>query len=331
MAAFDRLRRRAPQRVLGALRQLGDLVSMWIDRPAPTWPAAAPVVPRPVVPRAASNATSWREHASTHAAKWIERVRDDTEIDTAEHTRRVRVAIRRVRALARTIGEPGLVPADRSLRKRGRRLGELRDLDLALAQATAARALSGSTLQHAALEELEAWLARRRSDALAQARRSEGTEELGAELDAFAQAIAALADDEPRARVLAGSALHELATTLAATLDASEADLERLHAMRIAARRLRYVAELFEPCLDEHHRELLARARDLQRAIGSHRDAAMWHVALGERIAKAEARGHLTFARGLAEAQPSATAASARELVAIAPAIERMQAALARR
>ncbi|HWB75088.1 MAG TPA: CHAD domain-containing protein [Nannocystaceae bacterium] len=329
MAAFDRLRRRAP-RVQAVLRQLGDLVSMWIDRPTPTWRADAPIVRTPVVPRATIVVPGWCEHARAHAAKWIDRVRDGSELDAAEHTRKLRVAIRRVRALLRVIGEPDSPPADRNLRKRGRRLGALRDLDLALEHAVAARALSGSTLQHTALEELEAWLARRRTSALAAARG--GSEDVGVELDAFALAIATLADDEPRAHALASSALQSLASELAATLDASvgEAELERLHAMRIAARRLRYVAELFEPLLDEHHRELLARARDLQRAIGSHRDAAIWHVTIGERIAKAEGRGHLTFARGLAEALPAASSASAREHVAIAGAIERLQAALAR-
>jgi CHAD domain-containing protein len=51
------------------------------------------------------------------------------------------------------------------------------------------------------------------------------------------------------------------------------ADIERVHAMRVATRRLRAVLEIFAPCFPAaEHRALLREVKDLADALGARRD-----------------------------------------------------------
>ncbi len=334
MPVLERMRRRLPhRRVLGVLREVGELFGAWLEpaRPgfrAPTpQPPAPPSAPTPVP----GSVADWHAHASSHAAKWIARVRADEELDDAEHTRRVRVAARRIRAIAVVLrDDPAVV--DRNLRRLGRRLGDVRDLDVAIAHASAARSLASDAIERVALEELEGRLVRRRVDARARARSARDQPGLADELAAFELAIATLAADPSAARGLGERALAVLTDALAEAIDpaVSELELERLHGVRIAARRLRYVAELFEPCLEAVAREQLVRARDLQRTIGAHRDAAVWHELLVDRIARAEARGRITLSRGLDAAGRAALAERERAFAAVPSALQLVAEALAR-
>jgi len=52
------------------------------------------------------------------------------------------------------------------------------------------------------------------------------------------------------------------------------ADVERVHDMRVATRRLRAALEVFEPCFPEkRHRKALKKVRALADALGERRDA----------------------------------------------------------
>jgi CHAD domain-containing protein len=65
------------------------------------------------------------------------------------------------------------------------------------------------------------------------------------------------------------------------------ADIERVHDMRVATRRLRAALEIFEPCFPpERHAEALAEVKALADALGERRDRDVTIAAL-ERFARA--------------------------------------------
>jgi CHAD domain-containing protein len=64
-------------------------------------------------------------------------------------------------------------------------------------------------------------------------------------------------------------------------------DIERVHAMRVATRRLRAVLEIFAPCFPEkEHRRVLKAVKRLADALGERRDP---DVAIGSLTSVAEA------------------------------------------
>ena len=76
-------------------------------------------------------------------------------------------------------------------------------------------------------------------------------------------------------------------------------DIERVHAMRVATRRLRAVMEIFAPCFPKDaHRSVLRDVKELADALGARRDPDVAIVAL-EEVASALTRedafgiGHL--------------------------------------
>ena len=72
-------------------------------------------------------------------------------------------------------------------------------------------------------------------------------------------------------------------------------DIERLHAMRVATRRLRAALEIFEPCFPaEEHAEALSEVKRLADALGRRRDRDVSIEMLGEfaeDLAAADRRG----------------------------------------
>ena len=61
-------------------------------------------------------------------------------------------------------------------------------------------------------------------------------------------------------------------------------DIERVHAMRVATRRLRAVLEIFAPCFPrDEHRAVLREVKQLADALGARRDPDVQLEALGER------------------------------------------------
>jgi CHAD domain-containing protein len=77
-------------------------------------------------------------------------------------------------------------------------------------------------------------------------------------------------------------------------------DIERVHAMRVASRRLRAVLEIFAPCFPPaEHRAVLAEVKALADALGARRDPDVQLdavAALAERMGDAERPGLEVFA-----------------------------------
>ena len=95
-------------------------------------------------------------------------------------------------------------------------------------------------------------------------------------------------------------------------------DIERVHAMRVASRRLRAVLEVFAPCFDKAaHRDVLRDVKRLADALGERRDpdvhiAAM--AAFAGAVAPEQRAGVETFAARLRECQEAGNALLAAEL-----------------
>src|SRR5215210_4212702 len=91
---------------------------------------------------------------------------------------------------------------------------------------------------------------------------------------AKARAIPGLRAEEPYAGAAAkivGVRARELADHSDGVLDT--ADVERLHDMRVASRRLRAALEIFEPCFPrKRYRRALGHVKELADALGERRD-----------------------------------------------------------
>ena len=99
---------------------------------------------------------------------------------------------------------------------------------------------------------------------------------------AKARPIEGLRAEEPygaaAARVVAVRA-REVADHSQNVLDV--ADIERVHDMRVATRRLRAALEIFAPCFPEaRHEEALSEVKEVADALGERRDADVTIVAL---------------------------------------------------
>jgi CHAD domain-containing protein len=90
-------------------------------------------------------------------------------------------------------------------------------------------------------------------------------------------------------------------------------DIERLHDMRVATRRLRAALEFFEPCFPEKaFRESLAEVKRLADALGERRDRDVAIVSLGrfsEQMAAPDRRGVGSLVERLRGEQEEANAA----------------------
>ena len=90
-------------------------------------------------------------------------------------------------------------------------------------------------------------------------------------------------------------------------------DIERLHDMRVATRRLRAALEIFEPCFQEKpFRETLAAVKRLADALGERRDRDVAIVSLGrfnEQMAAPDRRGVGSLIDRLRREQEEANAA----------------------
>jgi CHAD domain-containing protein len=95
-------------------------------------------------------------------------------------------------------------------------------------------------------------------------------------------------------------------------------DIERVHDMRVATRRLRAVLEIFAPCFPAgEHKAALRDVKRLADALGERRDPDVQLAALErfeQATAKADAPGIEAFARRLREEQAAANVALAAAL-----------------
>ena len=136
---------------------------------------------------------------------------------------------------------------------------------------------------------------------------------------AKARDIEALDCDTPYARAAAhivAVRAQELFAHADGVLDVT--DIERVHDMRVATRRLRAVLEIFAPCFPAgEHKAALRDVKRLADALGGRRDPDIQLAALErfeQATAKADAPGIEAFTRRLREEQAAANAALAAAL-----------------
>ena len=304
----------------GLLRGAAVRLERWFnrespDRDGPPATALAQSARRsPAVVPASSTApepSAWIEHVHAHLEHWCVRVvPPDGPLD-ANRVRRLRTALRRLRAAAHWVSDDTESSArdavDHALRRITRRLGAVRDADVALAGIARRHEVCSSDLERAALEQIEQGLRHQRDRALRRAVRRLDQASIEPALAGLRELIA------PAIRGAPPSALARQwwSATIAVLLDAlqptdratqdgaEELDLDVLHAIRVAARRLRYGLEFFAdaaPAEAAHWRPVVT---ELQRALGDHRDAALLHEQLAARVERAARRGHVALQRGL--------------------------------
>lgn len=72
-----------------------------------------------------------------------------------------------------------------------------------------------------------------------------------------------------------------------------EERVRELHDMRIAAKRLRYGIEFYEPCFNRDMTDVLEEFKRLQDLLGEVHDYDVWQVMLRERLARGEVLAQL--------------------------------------
>lgn len=287
---------------------------------------AIDVVPRP--------GPTWTDHACRHIDRWIGRLVGAEAVHEARDVRRLRTAVRRLRAIVAAVGDgehPGQRDLDRSLRRLVKRLGDVRDLDVAIAALAARRRECDAELEHAAIDELEATLVRRRARALARAKRRLRPDAIAtvvAELRLFVAAAITEHDGPTLAAKWWEPAFDRLRATLEMPADAL--DLEGLHAVRIAARSLRYGIGFFDGVLPAAAQSWTDRVGEVQRRLGDHRDVALFHADLVGRVERASTRGRVALARGLDRGRAAAALAEREAWAASREVLAAVTAELAR-
>ena len=220
------------------------------------------------------NARAFQEHAPGARAG-----------DDPRHIHQMRVAARRLRAALRLFGDllpPQAGGLSDELKWIAGQLGQARDLDVQIQRLRA----SGATLRASdALEPYAAWLAEQRQHALAALTEALGSarfDELVERLNSFdvwtLVADPPLADDA-RARL---RRVHKKLDRRARKAGKRAAPPE-LHAVRIAAKRLRYAAEFCAPLYGKPATRLIKRLTAVQDLLGDLQDG----VVSGERIHEA--------------------------------------------
>ncbi len=176
---------------------------------------------------------------------WPDAIRGD-----AEALRRVRIATRRLRVIADIVSRADVVRHSRrllrDLRRLGRALGPARDLLVARGDLTAAARRHRWTPEET--RALGAWIDRgiaREMRALRKAARDVDVDEIGARIAAAADDIAGAGHDRLWRDRLAAAILRRAARVAAARRQCGALyEPERLHALRIAIKKLRYLAEI---------------------------------------------------------------------------------------
>jgi len=130
---------------------------------------------------------------------------------------------------------------------------------------------------------------------------------------AKARPIPGLTEEDPYALAAArivSMRTHELADQAAGVLDVS--DIERVHDMRVATRRLRAALEVFEPCFPQKRfRSVLREVKELADALGERRDRDVTIAALEDFAAAmgaADRRGIGSLVAELRDEQAKANA-----------------------
>ena len=226
-----------------------------------------------------------------HLDRMLEHEPGTREGDDPEELHVMRVATRRMRAALRVFGPyldaAAMHPAERGLRRTGRMLGAVRDLDV---------------FHEKTMRYLDSLPEERRDDldpllAVWRERREHARAEMidyldGGRYPRFVEAFSALLDDPGRASLAfvsdEGEARpHRVAHVLPAVLydrvaavwayddviTGHDTPLVRFHRLRIAGKGLRYTFEFFEEVLGADAKPLIGATKDMQDHLGDLQDA----------------------------------------------------------
>ena len=194
----------------------------------------------------------------------------------AEAVHRMRVAVRRLRAILRAAGsvfaEPGVEDLRRELKWLGIALGRVRDLDVLRAHLRArlgSQPAGGRAARHRLLRQIAGDRARAVA-ALRAALDGRRYARLLARLDAALAAPPGRTDDVS----LPDIAAAEFETLRRAVKKLSRhPSAEELHAIRIKVKHARYAAELAQASVGRRAERFAQKAKALQDILGAHQDA----------------------------------------------------------
>lgn len=205
--------------------------------------------------------------------------------ESAEYVHQLRVGTRRAGAALRVFQEALprrlLRNTKRTLRQIRRAAGDARDWDVFLLSLPEAKPLATAAAKPA-LDFLLGYAFGER--AAAQAELVEASAEAGPRFAQQSEELPARAfapepeEGPPPANFgeLAARQLGELLRTFTADVEANPAEPPALHALRVAAKRLRYAIEIFAPCFPPAMREVVYPAVErVQELLGGVQDAAV--------------------------------------------------------
>jgi CHAD domain-containing protein len=241
----------------------------------------------------------------------IEALRGDVDggEDPREALHQLRVGTRRLRAFvslfAAALGDKRARRLRRRLRRITRAAGEVRQWDAHLELLEPVLARTEDSLSRAAIEHVVDGIGRERTAAaeraakiLERARRVALADELEQALDVVnARLLRAGAQAGPLVRPWVADRMRVAAERAGEAVH--DEDIDRLHQVRIAAKRVRYVLELTRPALDERQLQLRRLAKRSQQAIGRHHDEALLEHLFATRRDDLRAQGHATLAGAL--------------------------------
>lgn len=255
----------------------------------------------------------------------------------ARYVHDMRVAIRRARTVIamseKVLPQEMLAPIDKSLRRLGRYLGALRDLDVALSNLRAFRQQQHET-HHKAIKSLRREIKRQRAAThadLVDYLDSKRHRKFIAEFAAFcATPLAEKQQTGKTGKVLPCQVRHTIPSLILTVFESVRAyetvfedgalpSLETFHELRIRAKNLRYVLEFTEHLLGKDIGPILTLLRDLQDHLGQLNDAYVEQ----QRLQQWAARTRDTKIQG----SDSLSAAIETRLALLAPHIDELAAA----
>lgn len=232
--------------------------------------------------------------------------------DDPEGVHSMRVASRRLRSALRDftpyLRKSGLRTLQKEIRSIADALGEVRDQDVAIMalEKTAARAPKEAA---AAIEHLIAGRKEIREGARTKLKSALRKDQLKALMSKFSSAVEVAtplpknsnAANAPTYLKMARSVILERLRELEKLSDSlyRPFEVDPLHDMRIAAKRLRYAIELFQSCWGRSMKAYAKRVARLQTALGALHDCDVWVESVGEEMLKAKKLKQMDHTGGL--------------------------------
>jgi len=313
------LRKTAGKR--GLLVSAGDRIRTLSQRRAPSTaiqtaaPAVehsdAPAVEHPDAPTLRGN-NDVQDHIAEIVQKRLHRLTEvrnfESAADPVEALHDLRVASRRLRAFV-DVFEPLVDPefgkrARKHLRHITRAVRLARDWDVQMGMVRQRIARTESEVEHIALEDLLAMIAKRRQRELKAARRRLRKLDMGEVNLSLCALLGMTMSALPRASDGGSRYLWQLvkpfALPHAPSVEKRQADDPRaLHDFRIQMKKLRYALELIEPALGGSFKRLYAPVEDLQDLLGKHQDLVVLEKLVNRRRHKLEKQKRHALAHAL--------------------------------